>query len=344
MIDKQPIYNLVSKIGVMKPNHAKEDNIKQVVKLNSLLTSAEYVAEEKIDGCHYIQISGLFFSTEKVEKTDNFPHLRDFFIGLNMPNLIIDGEINYPGRTAQYCTRVTGSDPSTAARFQQGNDGPIHYTMFDMLRTPKGTWLVKEPYHVRRKLLQHFYDTFVKGTALEPYIHVTRMELENKQQFLDNILEQGLEGVILKKLDSYYLMGKKPMWLWMKIKQSDEADLIITGFKPPKQEYSGSDFDNWPYWKEVNGVTIPVSKPFYHGWIGSIVLSAYVNGTLTQICTSSGMDESAREDMTNNPDKYLGKVAKIGYMEKTEAGFPRHPKYLELHPGKAPEACVWELA
>jgi len=228
-------------------------------------------------------------------------------------------------------------------RFQQGADGPIHYTIFDMLRTPRGTWLIKEPYHVRRKLLQHFYDSFIKGTSMQTYIHITQMVVDNKQQFLDDLLNNGLEGIVLKKLDSYYLMGKNPLWVWMKIKQSDEADLIITGFDAPTKEYVGNNFDTWPYWKEENGVTIPVSKPYYYGWIGAIVLSAYVNGALTRICTSSGMDESTRRDMSENPDKYLGKVAKVGYMQKTDAGYPRHPKYLELHPGKAAADCVWSF-
>jgi len=342
-MDKDIIYSLVSKIGVMKPSHIKEDNLKHQMRLADMLKSPDYGAEDKIDGCHYTMISGLFFSTEKVEKTDNFPHLRDFFISLNMPNLLIDGEINYPGRTSQYCTHVTGSDPSTAATFQQSNDGPIHYTMFDILRTPKGTWLLKEPYHARRRILQHFYDTFIKNTPIAQFIHLTQLEVDNKQEFLDNILSQGLEGIILKKLDSYYHMGKKPMWQWTKIKQKDETDLIITGFEAPTKEYSGTDFDNWPYWRDENGVMLPVSKPFYNNWIGAIVLSAYVNGVLTRICTSSGMDEVTRKDMSDNGDNYLGKVARIGYMERTDAGNPRHPKFIDMHPGKSPEACIWEL-
>ena len=343
-MDKQPVYDLVSKIKVMKPNRITEDNIKHQLKLEAMLKSNEYVAEEKIDGCHYNMLAHFFFSTEKVEKTDNFPHLCDFFSRLNMPNLILDGEINYPGRTSQYCTHVTGADPNAAKAFQEGNDGPIHYTIFDILRTPKGTWLVGEPYFTRRKLLQYFYDTCVKGTPIEPYIHLTDMTQDNKKEFLEGIFADGREGIVLKNINSLYLMGKKPLWTWMKIKQKDEADLVITGFEPPTKEYTGSDFSGWPYWKEENGVMIPVSKPYYNNWIGSIILSAYVNGVLTQICTSSGMDENDRANMSTNPDNYLGKVARIGYMQKTEAGYPRHPKYLELHPGKLPEECTWELS
>jgi ATP-dependent DNA ligase len=259
-----------------------------------------------------------------------------------MPNLLLDGEINYPGKTSQYCTHVTGSDPSTAIAFQN-DKGPIHYTIFDMLRTPKGTWLMKTPYSERRKLLEYFYTHYVKGSLMEPYIHLTQCILENKAAFKDRILDEGGEGVVIKKLNSPYIMGKKPKWIWMKIKQEDEADLIITGFDPPTKEYTGSSFDSWPYWKDEGGIQIPVSKHYYYGWIGAIQLSAYVNGVLTKICTSAGMDEEIRKDMTENGNLYLGRVAQIGYMEKTEAGYPRHPKFIALHPDKEAKECTWEL-
>jgi ATP-dependent DNA ligase len=184
---------------------------------------------------------------------------------------------------------------------------------------------------------------YVKGSIVEPYIHLTQCILDNKVAFKDKILDEGGEGVVIKKLDSPYLMGKKPKWVWMKIKQEDEADLIITGFDPPTREYTGTSFDSWPYWKEEGGIQIPVSKFYYYGWIGAIQLSAYVNGVLTKICTSAGMDEETRKDMTENGNLYLGRVAQIGYMEKTEAGYPRHPKFIALHPDKEAKECTWEL-
>lgn len=169
------------------------------------------------------------------------------------------------------------------------------------------------------------------------------MTIENKRQFKDKILADGREGTVLKKLDSLYLMGKKPMWLWMKIKQKDEADLVITGFDPPTKEYSGTDYESWPFWKDDNGVMVPVSKFYYNGWIGAIQLSAYVNGVLTKICTCSGFDEATRKDMTDNPNNYLNKVVKVTFMERTEAGYPRHPNFEEMHPDKMPDECIWDF-
>ena len=336
------VAQLASRVGVMKPNKVKKDNHRAMDKLDKLLDSPEYVIEEKLDGAHYKMLGHRFFSIDNVEKTDNFPHLRDFFKRLGMKNIILDGEIHYPGKTAQYAVHVTGSLPAGAIDFQERN-GKIHYTIFDILRTPKANWTLRNTYVERRKLLEYFYDNFVAGTEMEEYIHLATAVYENKREYLQSLIDAGLEGGVLKKLDSQYMMGKKPMWQWMKFKQEDDTDLVIIGFEPPKVEYTGKDLTNWPYWKEIDGEMKPVTKFHYHGWIGSVVLGAYVDGVLTRICTASGLSETLRKDMSENPDKYLNKVARVEFMEKTSDGYPRHPSFKNMHEGKAPEECTWEF-
>lgn len=332
----------VSRLGVMKPATINENNKNHIKKIEDILKSSDYAAEEKIDGCHYLVIGFRFFSTEGVEKTHNYPHLRDFFKSLQMANIILDGEINYPGKTSQFCTRVTGAGSDVAVSFQ--NDyAPIHYTMWDMLRTPRGTWLLNEPYWKRRKLLEEFYDRFIKGTSLQQYVHLTDYRVKDKKEYFDELIMSGREGIVLKRLDSAYIMGKKPMWQWMKLKQEDEADLFITGFDEPTVKYSGNNIENWQYWREVNGVLIPVTKYYYLGWIGAIELSAYVNNEVRTICTCSGIDESLREELSKNRNNYIGRVVKISFMEKTEAGIPRHPRFKQFHESKLPRECTWEL-
>ena len=332
----------VSRLGVMKPATINEKNSNHLKKIEEILKSDEYLAEEKIDGCHYMIVGFRFFSTEGVEKTNNYPHLRDFFINLGMPNLILDGEINYPGRTSQYCTRVTGSSADVAIAFQNEN-APIHYTMWDMLRTPRGTWLLNEPLWKRRKLLEAFYDRFIKGTSLEPYVHLTTTNLRDKKAFYEDLIAAGKEGIVLKRLDSFYIMGKKPMWQWMKLKQKDEGDLFITGYDPPTDKYNGNNIENWPYWKEINGVLVPVTKNYYMGWFGALQLSAFVNGEVRQVCSCSGMTEEVRAEISKNRKDYINRVVKISFMEKTEAGIPRHPRFEAFHESKLAHECTWEI-
>jgi ATP-dependent DNA ligase len=342
-MDENSIYTLASKIQIMKPNKVKEGDTRGAIKLEAILDSSEYAAEEKIDGCHYFMIAWYFFSQDHIEKTNNYPHLQKCFKDLNMSNLILDGEINYPGKTSQYCTHVTGALASSAVEFQNTN-GPIHYSFWDMLRTPKGTWLIKEPYKNRRKLCEYFYANYIKGTIYEPYIHLTSINYDAKRDFKDGILARGGEGIVLKKLNSLYVMGKKPAWQWMKIKQSDEEDFVIMGFEPANKATTTTAFDNWPYWVEENGISVPVSKFYFKGWIGSIQLGAYVDGILTQVCTASGISEELRQDISEHQDTFINRVVKTGFMEVTEAGIPRHPKILEIHPDKRPEECTWNFA
>lgn len=330
------------RIQVMKPAHIDEDNGNHLRRMDQILLASDYAAEEKIDGCHYLCYGGRFMSTDNVEKTDNYPHLWEFFAKLYLPNLILDGEINYPGKTSQFCTRVTGSSPDVAKAFQN-EYGPIHYTMWDILRTPRGTWLINTPYSERRAILEQFYNKFIKGSSMEQYIHLTDMRIKDKKAFFEDIIASGREGIVLKKLDSLYVMGKKPMWQWMKLKQKDTADLIITGFKDPTVEYNGKNIESWTYWKEVKGELRPVTKDYYNDWIGALELGAYVNGQLTFVCTCSGLDEGLKATISKNRNLFIGKVVKISYMEKTEAGYPRHPRFEMFHESKTATECTWEL-
>lgn len=339
---EQEFLNFVSKIGAMKPATVDDTNEKQVDRLHKLLLSDEYDVEEKIDGCHYLTYGCRLFSTEGCEKTDNYPHLRDFFIHLNMPNIILDGEINYPGKTSQFVTRVTGAGADQAVAFQE-DTGYIHYTMWDILRTPKGTWLLDKPYRERRQILEQFYARFIKGTSLEQYIHLTDRRTSGKKEFYEEIIASGREGVVLKKIDSCYILGKKPMWQWMKLKQQDEADFFISGFETPKVEYTGKNLADWPYWKEVNGELTPVTKYYYMDWIGAIELSAYVDGVVTKVCTCSGITEELRATISQNKQVFLNRVVKVTFMEKTEAGYPRHPRFKQFHESKQAAECTWEL-
>lgn len=333
----------VRHIQVMKPAHIDEDNSTHLKRMESILLSPEYDAEEKIDGCHYLCYGGRFLSTDNVEKTANYPHLFDFFTHLGMPNIILDGEINYPGKTSQFVTRITGS-AADVARMNQQQFGLVHYTMWDILRTPKGTWLINRPYKERRAILEQFYAQFIKGSSMEQYIHLTTRVSSGKKEFFEELIAAGHEGVVLKNVNSLYVMGKKPMWQWMKLKQKDTADLFITGYKECAVEYTGKQIETWPYWREVRGVLIPVTKDFYMGWIGALELGAYVNGAVTKVCTCSGLDESLKAQISANQSNYLGKVCKISFMEKTEAGYPRHPRFEMFHESKTAAECTWELA
>jgi len=342
-MDRAKLLNFTSHFQVMKPAHIDDENPNHLQIMEDILASNNYAAEEKIDGCHYLCFGGFFVSTENIDKTDNFPHLKDFLQKLGMTNLILDGEVNYPGKTSQFCTRVTGCNYANEAIAFQNSYSPIHYTIWDILRTPKGTWLFKAPYKQRRAILEEFYNKFILPSNMRQYIHITDRRVKDKKQYFEELIAAGREGCVLKDLNSFYVMGKKPMWQWMKLKQKDTADLILTGYKEPKIEYTGIKIESWPYWKELNGLLQPVTKDYYFGWIGALELSAYINNQLAFVCYCAGLTEEQKAMIKNNPDAYLNRVCKISYMEKTEKGIPRHPRFETFHESKTPKECTWEF-
>lgn len=342
MYDEGKFQQYVSKISPMKPSTVKDDDKKGQDRLMSLLADPSYVGEVKYDGCHYMSFADRFFSSEGIEKTFNFPVQHEWLSRLKMPALILDGEMRYPGKTSQYATRVTGANPDTAEAFQEEN-GYIHYVIWDIIRAPKGQWLVNEPYDARRSYLEEFYRRYVLGTEIAKYVHLAEVEYGNKEALYKRILDEDGEGIVLKKRDSIYIMGKKPKWEWVKLKKTDEADLFIIGYDEPTVEYNGSDYDNWKYWKPINGEMRPVTKLYYMDWIGSLRLGAYdKQGNVKLVCTCSGIKEELRRDISENKEAYMNQVVKVCFMEKTEDGLPRHPKFKQFHESKLATECFWE--
>lgn len=337
-------YPLSQVLEIMKPCKIDPDKASHQEKLQKAFNSPSYIAEKKIDGCHYVCIGGRFFSTQRskktgmpTEKSDNFPHLVEAFVTADLGQAVLDGEIYYPDDNKSYgATKITGCKGDEAVRRQEEEQGWISYMIFDILRTPDGKWLLDQPWKVRREILESLKPQLQEASE---HFHVIDVKRSGKEKFLDDVLAAGEEGIVLKHVNGFYIPGKRPMWNWIKLKVDIEDDVVIMDYDPPAKEYTGKDPENWPYWVEGE----PVSKHYYYGWIGTIAFGKYdQNGQLVYLGTTSGISESLRKELSENGDAYIGKVIKISAMEKTEDGKYRHPRFLGFHPDKNPEECVIE--
>lgn len=352
----------------------------------SLCESGEYFAQLKKDGYWYMyekteNHAYLFSRTTSAvtgtlaEKGANVPHIMEVLNHLPAGTILI-GEIYYPGKRSKDVTPIMGSLPEKAIERQNGEYGPLHYYIHDMIRY-KGKDLTSCGAGIRYDLLKRVFDLHLLGNYTIsdiPFIELAERIDENIQEFVAEALEAGEEGAVLKKKTAPYTPGKRPAWDTIKIKKTDTCDAICIGFCAPTIEYTGKEIETWPYWCAYMGVEgagengsdktewkrmpldayykisqenpelwKPVTKAYYYGWMTSMKVGAYdEHGNIVEIGTvSSGMTEELEADAAKRPWIYLNKVVKLAGMEKDrEAKTLRHFYFKGFHEDKDPKDCL----
>lgn len=120
----------------------------------------------------------------------------------------------------------------------------------------------------------------------------------------DVALRNNHEGLMVKRFDHNWVPTRTVDW--MKLKPSDEKDGRIVGFNPGTP---GTEFE---------------------GMVGSAIID-FEDGSG---CNTSGFSLALRQEFTDNPEKYLGKIAEIHYMQRDAQGGYRHPSLYRIHPDK----------
>ncbi|MEX0686210.1 MAG: DNA ligase D [Balneolales bacterium] len=212
--------------------------------------------------------------------------------------------------------------------YGEKKDKNLCYYIFDLLYL-EGYHLLNVPLKKRKELLK---EILPPSNNLLFSDHIT----EHGKDFFEILQNKNLEGMIAKKADSSYQIGKRsPDWLKIKMVKTQEA--VICGFTEPK----GS-----------------------RKHMGSLVLGLYDHGNITFIGHSGGgfseqalkdalvklkpliRDESPfhEEVKTNTPVTWVEPelVCELSYTDWTKEGSLRHPKFLGFRPDKDPREVIQE--
>lgn len=330
-------------IKVMKPCKPRKTANSETKVQEALQDPSPYIAERKLDGCRYLTHNNKIISPRKsrvtgknVDKTAQVPQFH--YLLERFPNAIFDGEICISNKEskAQDVVSIMGCKADKAVSRQE--DQPLHYVIFDLLKWNNKS-IINKPWYRRRAILENIEDNIQS-----PYVHLAPVVNENKEQFLQQELDEGREGIVLKHQDKKYIPGKRPAWNWIKIKSELEDDVVILGYEPPEKVYDGKQIDIWPHWED----DVPVTRYYHNDWIGAIRIGKYIqypDGQIQLEClgTCSGMTDKQRKMFSEHPDKFIGRVAKIKAMELTRDNAYRHPSFIMLHSDKNPEECILVL-
>jgi bifunctional non-homologous end joining protein LigD len=167
--------------------------------------------------------------------TDRYPELQVLPDLLPGKSAVLDGEVvafDGDGRPSfeRLQQRMHVSHPD--ARLTR--HVPVHYVVFDLLYLD-GHDLLDLPYVARRELLD---DLELTAGPIEVPTYLNGEDAGHVDDLLEFTREQGLEGIIAKRLDSRYLPGRR-VDLWLKIKNFLDQEVLIGGWKPGKGRRAG---------------------------------------------------------------------------------------------------------
>lgn len=331
--------------------------------LQEMCENGQYFGQIKKDGYWYQFIQGdttsyLFSRNTSVatglltEKISNVPHIKDALANIPTGTILV-GEIYIPGGTSKNVTRIMGCLPAEAIK-RQNAEGMIHYYIHDIIYF-NGISLMDMKAEDRYDILQNVCNSF--GILSNSFIELAEKYNDDLFALVGNSLDNGEEGVVLKKKDAVYSPGKKPAWSAIKCKKVDYADVVAMGFEDATKEYNGTELENWGYWeRESDGAKVQgqyyeqegylaVTKPYYYGWKTSIRIGGYTkDGQLKEIGTvSSGLTDELRKDLAENPEKYMHHVMMVQCMEKDKkAKTLRHPLFKGFRDDKNSVECTLE--
>lgn len=179
---------------------------------------SSFITELKLDGIRLIwtkfQDKVRLYTRHNNEVTAKFPELCD----LNLPNgTVLDGELIVPDQTGKPIFE------DVMERFMsKRSDHFIQFCVFDIIYY-NGEKVAGLSLKERKKLL-------LKLDISHNHIVTSKFIEGFGVQYFDLIKEQGLEGIVLKRNDSFYQVNKRS-YDWLKVINYQYSDVLITGLR-----------------------------------------------------------------------------------------------------------------
>jgi len=261
--------------------------------------------------------------------TASFPELRALGEHFGSEQVVIDGEIvafDDKGRPRfqRLQPRIHTADPQKAKRLAA--EQPVVYVIFDLLYDG-GRSLMGQPYTERRRRLESLglEKSDTGSWTLSPRFDGPGADILRASQ------EQGLEGILAKRLDGPYLPGKRSP-SWTKVKNILMQEVIIGGWTPGEGHRQGR------FGSLLLG--IPSDEGLqYVGQVGT----GFSDATLVALTsTLERLSSTTNPFVTEVPSRYRNVatwtkpklVGEVSFSEWTAEGRMRHPSWRGIRDDK----------
>lgn len=300
--------------------------------VKALPEGPEWSYEIKLDGYRVEAIrSGkgtTLYSRRRNLLNEKFPYIAAALAKLPAAT-ILDGELVALGTDNR-------SDFNLLQNFRAA-ETQIRYYAFDLLML-KGKSLLNQPLESRRALL---------AEVLVANEHVAlSVASPSRDRIFKFVKDHGLEGVIAKRIDSFYEPGLRS-GLWQKHRINQGQEFVIGGYTPGTHGFDAL----------IVGYYIGKELHF-----AARVRAGFIPATRREVFAQIKHLKSARCPFVNLPEKQEGRwgqgltaekmksctwlkpeaVVRIEFAEWTGAGKLRHTKYMAMRTDKDPRKVVRE--
>lgn len=286
--------------------------------------SDEWLFEIKWDGYRAIGIvekaAVHLYSRNEQSFHSHFPPILEDLSKIKQ-NVILDGEVVVLDKKGIPSFQLLQN-------YQRNDEGQLVYMVFDILYL-NGEDLMKTPLIERKKILKEI----LPETS---HLHYCDHVLGKGKAFFDVALKAGMEGIIAKKMNSFYQPGTRGRD-WFKIKTHSRQEAIICGFTEPKgtREKFGS---------LILGV-YDQNKLRYAGHAGTGFDSLKLNRIYKKLSTliQKKCPFSNIPKLSNATWVKPKLVCEVKFAEWTKDGIMRQPVFIELRDDKKSEEVMKEI-
>ena len=264
-----------------------------------------------------------------------FPELADIGDFLGMTTCVLDGEIVALGEDgrpsfAKLQHRMHVANQREARR--RAATDPVTFVAFDVLYL-RGHSLLAESYEERRTALESL------RLSGETFITTESFRDVSGQDILNAAMQNGLEGVVVKRRDSPYRPGRRSTD-WVKVKSFRAQEVVIGGWTGGRGEREGS--------LGALLLGIPGEEGLrYVGKVGTGFSASDRQDLLDDLRPLTSRESPftsplPRSDAASARFVRPELVGEVAFGEWTAAGRLRHPTWRGLRPDKAPQEVVVE--
>jgi DNA ligase D-like protein (predicted ligase) len=295
--------------------------------VSKLPEGPDWVYEIKLDGYRAQAIrssEGIsFLSRNGKSLSKKFPYIVDALKELPL-DTIIDGEL--------VALDEAGRPEFNRLQNYTGTAEHIRYFVFDVI-VLKGRDLTTLPFSERRTLLAQL-------SLTSPRIGISEFLSVSPEAMLAAVKEQGLEGVVAKRKDSLYEAGKRS-GAWVKRRVNAGQEFVIGGYTPGPNGidaivvgyYSGRDLT---YVARTRNGFVPASRRSVFQRLRELRIEECPFANLPETRKARWGEAMTAEKMKECVWVRPELVARIEFLEWTEADHLRHSKFIGLREDKDP--------